>query len=110
MPKINTNAIADQIIAEAAKQGGETWKRIQKSAPLYFRGFAQALTDIALGVVKGEISTADAKIYTKNAQLMLVMSIANTSQIILYQVQSLIDTVLGILRTSINAALPVAIL
>ena len=106
----NVTSIANQILAEATKLGGDTWAKIQKSAPLYIKGYAQSLADIATGVLKGEITKKDSKMYAQNATLMLVMGIANTSHIVLVQVQAFFDTVLGILRTAINAALPVPVL
>jgi hypothetical protein len=107
---VNVASIANQILAEAAKLGGDTWTKIQKSAPLYIKGYAQSLADIATGVFKGEITKEDSIMYAKNATLMLVMGIANTSHIVLVQVQAFFDTVLSILKTAINAALPVPVL
>lgn len=103
-------AIANQILAEAIKVGGATWTKIEKAAPLYVRGYAQSLIDIAEGVAAGEISKADAKMFVANAKLLLIMGIANTSHIILAQVQRFMDGVIKTLKTAINASLPVAIL
>jgi hypothetical protein len=103
-------AIADQIIGQAIQTGGATWMKIQKAAPLYIRGYAQTLAEIAKGVAKGEISKADAKMYVRNAHLLLVMGIANTAQVVLVQVQTFIDGVLKTLKTSINATLPFPLL
>ncbi|MER8652906.1 MULTISPECIES: hypothetical protein [unclassified Mesorhizobium] len=102
--------LAKQILAQAAATGGETWGKIQKSAPLYVKSYAQSLVDIAAGVVAGEITKKDAKMYVQNAHLLLVMGIANTSHIILAQVQKFIDGVIATLKSAINAALPIAIL
>jgi hypothetical protein len=110
MAGVNVEAIVKQIIDQASKQGGDTWTRVKKSAPLYIRGYAQNLADIAAGVSKGEISTSDAKMYVQNAHLLLAMGIANTSHIMLYEVQLFIDSVLAIVKTAINGALPVAVL
>src|SRR3981189_721227 len=107
---VDAKSIASQIISTATNQAGATWASIQKAAPSYIRGYAQNLADIAVGVEKGEITASDARMYAENAQLLLVMGIANTSQIVLSQVQALIDNVLNILKTSINAALPVKLL
>jgi hypothetical protein len=38
------------------------------------------------------------------------MSIANTTQLVLFQVQSFMDKVLGLAKGAINSRLPVAIL
>ena len=102
--------LANLILTEAIKTGGSTWTKIQKSAPLYVRGYARTLIDIAEGVAAGEITKKDAAMYVTNAGLLLVMGIANTSQIVLTQVQSFMDAVLAALKTAINGALPVAIL
>jgi hypothetical protein len=107
---IDPGTIAKQILTAATNQGGATWASIQKAAPIYIRGYAQNLVDIATGVVANEISPADAKMYVENAQLLLVMGIANTSEIVLSAVQAFIDSVIGIVKDSINKALPVAIL
>ena len=48
--------------------------------------------------------------YVRNAHLLLVMGIANTTQIVMVQVQAFIDSVLKVVKASINGALPVAIL
>lgn len=102
--------IVNQFIVQATATGGDTWTRIQKSTPLYAHAYAQNLADIAQGVAKGEITPQDAKMYTQNAQLILVQSIANTSHIVLFEVQSFIDGVLGIIKTAINSRLPVPLL
>jgi hypothetical protein len=103
-------SIANQIIAQATTIGGETWTKIQKSAPLYIRGYSQNLLDIAAGVLANEITKADAKLYLQNARLLLVQGIANTAQIMLVQVQKFIDSVLNIVKGAINTSLKVAIL
>jgi hypothetical protein len=110
MAAIDVDGIAAQILAQAKNAAGGTWTKIKKATPLYARGYAQALADIAQGVADGEISKKDAKMYAQNAELILVMSIANTSQIVLHEVQKLIDGVLGVLKSAINAKLPVPLL
>jgi|SRR5713101_6948310 len=110
MAIVDVSGIASQILKQASKLGGDTWTRIQKSAPIYVRGYAQALADIAEGVKKGEISESDGKMYAENAELLLVQGIANTSQIVLVEVQRLFASVLSVLKSSINAKLPVPIL
>jgi hypothetical protein len=107
---INIDAIVTQMISEATKIGGNTWTAIQKSAPLYFKGYAQALADIAVGVTTGDISKDDAKMYTKNAYLLLIQGITNTAHVMLFSVQQLIDSLLNVVRASINTALPVKLL
>jgi hypothetical protein len=108
--KIDVDAIAKQIITAAVNQGGATWTAIQKAAPIYIKGYAQNLIDISAGVAAHEISPSEAKMYVQNAHLLLVMGIAHTTQIMLSAVQSFIDSVIGIVKSSINKALPVAIL
>ena len=103
-------SIAKQILQEAAKIGGQTWSSIENAAPLYVRGYAQSLVDIASGVASGDITKKDGEIYTKNALLILVMGITNVAQVVLHAVQALLDKVISILRAAINAALPIAIL
>ncbi|MCX7306323.1 MAG: hypothetical protein NTV73_18610 [Hyphomicrobiales bacterium] len=107
---MDLTAIGRQIAAEAARIGGATWPKIQAAAPLYIRGYLHTLADIAAGVGRGEITRAAARMYVRNAHLLLIMGIANTSQIVMVQVQSLMDSVVRTLRGAINAALPVAIL
>jgi hypothetical protein len=107
---MSASGIADVIIGEAVKIGGGTWTKIQKAAPLYIRGYAQTLANIAAGVARGEISKKDAAMYVRNARLLLVMGIANTSHIVLVQVQTFIDNVIKAVKASINGMLPVAIL
>jgi hypothetical protein len=110
MAAIDVTGIAKQILTQASSLGGDTWTRIQKSAPLYFRGYAQALANIAEGVQKKEIERDEAKIYTTNAKILLVQGITNTAHVMLYEVQNLMDKVLGILKSSINSKLPVPLL
>jgi hypothetical protein len=110
MANADVSGIVKQLFSEATKVGGDTWKGMQKSAPLYFRGYAQALADIAEGVAAGEISQEDAELYIQNARLVLAMSIANTTQLVLFQVQSFMDKVLGVAKGAINSRLPVALL
>jgi hypothetical protein len=107
---INVGVLGNTIINEAIRRGGSTWTKIQSAAPLYIRGFAQTLASIAAGVVKGEISKKDAAMYVRNARLLLIMGIANTSHVVLIEVQAFIDGAINAARASINAALPIAIL
>lgn len=107
---MNGDAIADLIINQAISAGGPIWKKIQKAAPLYIRGYAQTLANIAAGVARSEITKKDAPMYIRNAHLLLVMGIANTSQIVLIQVQTFFDNLIGALRASINGMLPIAII
>ncbi len=110
MPAIDVARIGNFIVEEAIRTGGGTWTKIQSAAPLYIRGYAQTLAGIAAGVAKGEISKKDAAMYVRNARLLLVMGIANTCHIVMVQVQTFIDNVLKAVKTSINGALPIAIL
>lgn len=110
MTAIDVNGIAAKILQEANNVGGDTWTRIRKSAPLYVRGYAQALADIAEGVKEGGISPDDRQMYVDNAELLLVQGIANTSQIVLVEVQKFIDGVLSLAKGFINSKLPVPIL
>lgn len=107
---INVGALGNTIINEAIRRGGGIWTKIQSGAPLYIRGFAQTLASIAAGVAKGDISKKDAAMYVRNARLLLIMGIANTSHVVLIEVQAFIDGVLNAVRASINGALPIAIL
>jgi len=107
---MDVGALTGQILQQAATIGGETWDKIQKSTPLYAKAYVQSLADIAEGVVGGEITKKDAKMYVQNARLLLVMGIANTSHIVLSQVQKFMDGVIASLKTAINAALPIALL
>ncbi|MGK9165628.1 hypothetical protein KXR53_04990 [Inquilinus limosus] len=102
--------IATQILREAAQIGGRTWNEIRKSASFYIRGYAQSLVDIASGVASGDITKKDGVVYTRNAFFMLAQGIANTAQVILFEVQNFLNRVLSILKGAINSALPIAIL
>src|SRR5262249_39582903 len=106
----DVDSIVKAILSEGAKQGGNTWDAIRKSAPLYVKAYAQNLADIAEGVAAEQISKKDAKMYVKNAKLLLVMGIANTSEIVLHSVQVFVDGVISILKGVINAKLPIPIL
>ncbi len=110
---MSADTVAAEIIAAATAIGGDTWNKIRKSTPIFVRSYAQALVDIAAGVALGPkegISKSDAKMYLQNARLLLIMGIANTNQILLVQAQKFMDKVLGIAKTAINKALPIAIL
>ncbi|WP_274630186.1 hypothetical protein [Arvimicrobium flavum] len=108
--KIDVNAIAAAILAEGAKTGGTIWEKVKKAAPLYVNGYASALADIATGVHKGEITKSDARMYLKDAQLLLAMGIAHTCQITLFQAQRFFNSVIAIVKTAVNTALPVPLL
>jgi hypothetical protein len=107
---VDVHAIAQQIISQAVEIGGDTWQRIRQSAPFFVEGYAQVVAKTSLGVAKGEIGKADGRMIVQNARLLLAQGIANTSQIILSQVQKFLDGVLAIVKGSINAALPFPIL
>ena len=110
MAGVDVNGIVKLIIDEAISTGGDTWNRIKKSMPLYTRGYAQNLADIAEGVASGEISAWDGAMYTQNAELILIMAVANTAQVIYFKVQQFINKVLSILKGAINSKLPVPLL
>lgn len=107
---MSASAIANSIIAETIKTAGSAWTGIKQAAPLYIKGYAQTLVDIAKGVARGEITPADAKMYVSNAKLLLAMGIANVTQVVLARIQGLIDNVMKTLKTAINGMLPIAIL
>ncbi|MDQ2632309.1 MAG: hypothetical protein M3Y78_01070 [Pseudomonadota bacterium] len=106
----DATGIGKLIIDEAIRRAGIVWENIRKAAPIYIRGFAQTLADVAAGVVKGEITKKDAAMFVRNARLLLIMGIANTTQTVLVQVQAFMDSVLKAVKSSINGALPIAIL
>jgi hypothetical protein len=105
-----TGDIGNLILGEAAKVPGETWTKIQQAAKLYVNGYSQNLLDIAQGVVDGDLTPDEGKMNAINAQLLLEMGIANTSEIVLNEVQQFINNVIGILKTAINSKLPIPIL
>lgn len=107
---VDVGAIVNQILAEAAAVGGVTWQKIQTSAPFFVRGYVQVLADVAEGVAKHEISKSDGKMIVQNARILLDQGIANTSQIILSQVQKFINSVISTLKSAINGALPIPVL
>ena len=108
--EMSVSELVDQILAQAAAVGGETWVKIRKSAPLYVKGYVQSLVDISDGVANDEMTKKDGKMYAQNARLLLDMGIANTSHIILIQVQKFMDGVIAALKATINGALRVPIL
>jgi hypothetical protein len=102
--------IGKLILAKAAQVPGDTWSKIEQATKLYINGYSQNLLDIAQGVVDGDITPDEGKLNATNAQLLLEMGIANTTEIVLNEVQQFINNVIGILKTAINSKLPVAIL
>jgi hypothetical protein len=102
--------IGKQILAQAAAVPGDTWDKIKQASKLYVNGYAQNLVDIAQGVADGDITIDEAKTNAINAQLLLAMGVANTSEITLNAVQQFFNDVVGILKSAINSRLPVAIL
>lgn len=102
--------VAEQIIAAAVSQGKTIWMGLQKSAPTYVRGYAPNFVDISAGVAANEISPSEAKMHLQKAHRLSVMGTANAPEMLLSAVQSFIDTVFGIVKSSTNAALPVAVL
>lgn len=107
---MNAKSIAAAIVEAAASIGGDTWGQIRKSAPIFIRGYAQAIADIAAGVSRGDFSKHEARMYEQNARLLLVMGIANTNHILLFQAQRVIDEALKIVRTAINDGIGIALI
>lgn len=107
---LNVDELVEAILAEGAKIGGTIWERVRKALPLYAKGYATALLDIAAGVSRGEITKSDARMYVKDAHLLLVMGMAHTCQITLVQAQKFFNAVIAALKTSINTALPIPLL
>ena len=103
-------SIANTILGEAVKTGGQTWTKIASATKIFVRGYAQTLTDIAKGVAVGDISAAEAKQFAKNATFLLSQSIANMAQIVLHRVQSFINKVLSAVKGVINTALGIPLL
>lgn len=108
--KVDIGAVGSQILTETGKIGGQTWPKIQKASGLYVRGYVQSLTDIAGAVAAGDMTKDEGKVYAENAKFLLAMSVANASEITLFQVQSLLNKVLDILKGQINKVLPIAVL
>lgn len=107
---VDINPIVKQILDTAADKGGEAWNKVQKGAPLYVKGYAQSLADIAEAVVSGDMTVEEGKSHAHTAELLLVQGLAFTSQVVLFEIQAFIDGVLATLKGAINAKLPVAIL
>jgi hypothetical protein len=102
--------IGKLILGEAAKVPGDTWGKIEQATKLYINGYSQNLLDIAQGVVEGDLTSDEGKMNAINAQLLLEMGIANTTEIVLNEVQQFINNVIGILKAAINSKLPIPIL
>jgi len=107
---MNLGKLLQEFLDAAVEIGGDTWTKIEKSTPLYAKGYLRSLADIAAGVVDGEIDAADAEMYSSNARLLLIQGIANTAHVVLVQVQAFIDRVLDAVRSAINDALPIPVL
>ena len=84
--------------------------KIRKAAPIYVRAYAKSLAAIAAGYEAGEISKKEAAMYARNAELLLAMGIANTSHVLLVQVQSFFDAIFAVLKGAINDALQIPLL
>lgn len=106
---MNAKSVATAILKAAASIGSETWSKIQQSAPIFIRGYAQALADIAAGVSHGDFTEDEARMYEQNARLLLVMGIANTNHILLVEAQKLIDEALNIVREAVNKSVGIVL-
>lgn len=110
MANAGVDAIAKTILSQAVKEGGDTWTAIQKALPLYAKGYAQTLVEIAAGRVADEITADDATMYADSAKLLLYMAVANTAQVTLNAVQVFLNGVIDTVKDAINKSLPIAIL
>jgi ATP-dependent helicase YprA (DUF1998 family) len=110
MAKVDVEAIAKTILSQAVKEGGNTWTAIQKALPLYAKGYAQTIAEIAAGRAANEITADDAKMYADSARLLLEMAVANTAQVTLNAVQVFLNGVIDTVKGAINKSLPIAIL
>lgn len=102
--------ISKLILTQAAQVPGNTWDKIKKASKLYMTGYAQQLVDIAKGLKDGDLQPSEAKMNAQNAQLLLAMAVANAQEITLFEVQTFLNNVIGILKTTINNKLPIPIL
>lgn len=102
--------IGQAILDQAVAVGTATWNAIQKSAPIFVRGYAQALVDIASGLANGSFSKKEAGMLARNARFLLDLGIANTSQITLAGVQNFLNGVIKLVKGRINGLLPVPVL
>ncbi|MHC4048970.1 hypothetical protein [Bradyrhizobium sp. 25ACV] len=106
----DVNSIIQQILDAASLRGGETWDKIKSGAPLYTKAYAQSLVDIAEAVASGDMSVTDGEAHAQTARLLLIQGFAFSSQVVLYEVQKFIDSVIQTLKDAINSKLPIALL
>lgn len=107
---VNVDALAKQILTQAISTGGEIWTRIKTAAPIYVKGYAKVIVDIASGVTKGGITPADGKLFARNALLILIQGITYACQVTYVQVERFINRVIEALKGTVNAALPIPLL
>lgn len=110
MAAIDIEKLQEGILGAAIGLGGNVWEKIQKSTPFFLKGYLQSVAEIAKQRAAGFITAADAKMFTKRAQHLLIQGIADTAQIVLIEVQSFINKLIGMVKDMINRALPIAIL
>lgn len=107
---INLDALAQQFATEAAKIPGQTWQKIEAGSKMFLKSYLQSLADIADEVKAGRMSLAEGKNAAVSARFLLDMGIAHTMVVTLNEIQQFLDSVLSTLKTTINNALPIAIL
>ena len=105
-----TDDVAKIILGKAARAPGTIWGKIEPATKLYVRGYAQNLVDIAQGVKDGDITPEEAKLNVENAGALLDMAVANMAHVTLYEVQKFFDDVLTLVRSTVNAKLPIPVL
>jgi hypothetical protein len=102
--------IAKEILAGAAGKGGKVWVQIEKSTTFHVRAYSTLLVDVAAGVAAGDITKKEGKMLVENGRFLLFMGIANTTHVLLTEVQSFLNSVLSALKGAINARLPIPLL
>ncbi|TPM94223.1 hypothetical protein [Mesorhizobium sp. B2-1-5] len=112
MPSLSAtiSSIGSAIIAEATKAGGQLWTDIQKASRHYVKGYAQALIDTSRAVAMGDMTAEEGVNSARAASFFFYMMIAQATQATLTAVQKFFDAVIGLIKGSINAALPFPIL
>ena len=112
MPALSAtvSSIASAIVTEAGKAGGQLWSEIQNAARLYVKGYAQALIDLSRAVASGDMTVDEGANSARAASFFFHMMVAQATQATLNAIQRFFDAVMGAVKGSINAALPIPIL
>ena len=97
--------LANQMLGEAARIGGQAWNDIKTVATIEFKSAGQHIVEIAEAVGKKDIDQATAVMLFSMVRNNVIATIAMLTTKVVMAIQHIVDAALAIIATVVNKAI-----